>query len=177
MTDGLEAYNGLVPPIPGDWPAPVESAPLLTVVCHGGSGWFCRGPASSITITCPTIRATAHASASRTNADFLKSTTTPSPRTGVLEGAAANLTLSTNGDARVWFLRGYGQLGRKERSTARDSPPTAFSRLLRWSVFRHVGRLLVSGVRRRAARRYALKARKRQEAFVRQYWAAGPNAL
>ena len=37
MTDGLEAYNGLVRAIQGDWLAPVESARPYRVR-HGGSG-------------------------------------------------------------------------------------------------------------------------------------------
>ena len=53
MTDGLEAYNGLVRAIQGGIGSRLSNQPALTVSATAEVGGLYRGPASSITITCP----------------------------------------------------------------------------------------------------------------------------
>ena len=65
MTDGLEAYNALFAGHSGDWLAPVESARPYRVR-HGGSGRPLSRPGLVHHHLARPIRATAHASASRT---------------------------------------------------------------------------------------------------------------
>jgi hypothetical protein len=178
MTDGLEAYNGLVRAIQGGIGSRLSNQPALTVSATAEVGGLYRGPASSITITCPANpRHGARFGVADVNADFSIHNYTIAKNGALLEGAAANLTLSTNGDARVWFFEGDTGNWVKEADVTDVSTNCIFPDRFAGPLSDMLAAYWCQEFGGELRGDTLLKALEGQEAFVRQYGRRGPNAL
>lgn len=123
--DALRCYNNLFRGLFGTIIGPRLAPAVTAVSLTGQTGFIYAVGAAAVTITLPANpRAGARVGVSDANLALATFNATIARNGHLLEGAAANLTLNTNGTNRIWWFRpDTGNWVREADQALTDSPP------------------------------------------------------